>query len=137
MGDRFEAIVGAAHVSRPDAETVCGGRVEAVVRPASAAEVAACLRAASESGLAIVPVGGGSKLGFGNPLDSAACIRLELGRLGEHVLDPDEGVAELDAGVPLETLAGNAAALGKATFLDTPHAHGPAGGPDAPVSVST
>src|SRR5258706_4939587 len=139
MGDRFEAIVGAANVSRPDAETLCGARVEAVVRPASAAEVAACLRAASESGLAIVPVGGGSKLGFGNPLDSAACIRLELGRLGGHALDPDEGVAELDAGVLLETLAGSAAALGKATLLDPLHAHATVGGAIAadPVSPET
>src|SRR5258705_13269047 len=131
MGERFEAIVGAAHVSRPDAETLCGARVEAIVRPASAAEVAACLRAASESGLAIVPVGGGSKLGFGNPLDTAACIRLELGRLGEHALDPDGGVAELDAGLPLETLAGKAAAPGQGTVPDPLPPPAPLGGPVA------
>src|SRR5258706_960032 len=98
MGDRFEAIVGAANVSRPDAETLCGARVEAVVRPASAAEVAACLRAASESGLAIVPVGGGSKLGFGNPLDSAACIRLQPCRVRWAPLRPDHGGSRLRSG---------------------------------------
>lgn len=137
MGDRFEAIVGAAHVSRPDAETLCGARVLASVRPGSAAEVAACLRAASESGVAVVPVGGGSKLGFGNPLDTPVCIRLELGRLCEHArLDPDEGVAELDAGVPLEALARSAAALGKATLLDPLHAGATVGGAIAVDPVS-
>ncbi len=137
MGDRFEAIVGAEHVSRPEAQTLCGARVEAIVRPASGAEVAACLRAASESRLALVPVGGGSKLGFGNPLDTRACIRLELGRLREHArLDPDEGVAELDAGVPLEALARSAAALGKTTLLDPLHAGATVGGAIAVDPVS-
>jgi glycolate oxidase FAD binding subunit len=128
VGDRFEAIVGAAHVSRPSAAEVCGARVEGVVRPGSAAEVAACLRAASESGIPVLPVGGGSKLGFGNPLDTALCIRLELGRLGEMTFDPDEGVAELDAGARLESVAQRAAALGKVTQLDPLHAGATVGG---------
>jgi glycolate oxidase FAD binding subunit len=137
MGDRFEAIVGAKHVLRPEAETLCGARVEAIVRPASAAEVGACLRAASESGIPVVPVGGGSKLGFGNPLDTPACIRLELGRLCDHArLDPDEGVAELDAGVPLDALARSAAALGKTTLLDPLHAGASVGGAIAVDPVS-
>jgi glycolate oxidase FAD binding subunit len=137
MGDRFEAIVGAEHVSRPEAQTLCGARVEAIVRPASAVEVAACLRAASESGIAVVPVGGGSKLGFGNPLDTPACIQLELGRIQEHArLDPDEGVAELDTGVPLEALARSAAALGKTTLLDPLHAGATVGGAIAVDPVS-
>src|SRR5262245_52378941 len=129
MGDRFEAIVGAAHVSRPGSETQCGARVEAVVRPGSAAEVGACLRAASESGVAVLPVGGGSKLGFGNPLDTSSCIRRELGRVGEHVaLDPDEGVAELDAGAKLDAVARAAAAAGKVTLLDPLHPGATVGG---------
>jgi glycolate oxidase FAD binding subunit len=118
MGDRFEAIVGAQHVSRAQGQTLCGARVEAVVRPGSAAEVAACLRAASESGLAVLPVGGGTKLGFGNPLAAAECVRLELGRLAERTLDPDEGIAELGAGVSLAELERATAAIGKASTFD-------------------
>jgi len=137
MGDPFEAIVGAAHVARPEAQSLCGARVEAVVRPGSAQEVAACLRAATESKLAIVPVGGGSKLGFGNPLDTSVCIRLELARLGEHAeLDPDEGIAELDAGVPLAEVARRAAAVGKTTTLDPLHDGATVGGAIAVDPVS-
>ncbi|MFI5314668.1 MAG: FAD-binding oxidoreductase [Myxococcota bacterium] len=137
MGNRFEAIVGAAHVAHPGGETLCGARVEAVVRPASAAEVAACLRAATESGTAIVPVGGGSKLGFGNPLEAPACIRLELGRLCERMeLDADEGIAELDAGIALDSLARSASALGKVTAFDPLHRSATVGGAIAVDPVS-
>jgi glycolate dehydrogenase FAD-binding subunit len=116
MGDPFEAIVGARHVLRPEADTVCGARVLAVLRPASGAELAECLRAASESGIAILPVGGGTRLGLGNPLDAPACVRLELSRISRMLeLDAKEGVAELDAGVTLEALERAAAAAGKTT----------------------
>src|SRR5215831_13778312 len=119
MGDPFEAIVGAEHVVRPENDALCGARVLAVVRPADAAEVAACLRAATESRVPIVAVGGGTKLGFGNDLDARDCVRLELGRLSrELALDPDEGVADVGAGVALERLAGEAAAVGKTTAFE-------------------
>ncbi len=136
MGDRFEAIVGAAHVSRPESVTQCGARVAAVVRPGSAPELAACLRAASESGVAVLPVGGGSKLGFGNPLDGSSCIRLETGRLCEVTLDPDEGVGELAAGAKLEDVARAAARAGKVTLLDPLHPGATVGGAIAVDPVS-
>jgi glycolate dehydrogenase FAD-binding subunit len=119
MADPFEAIVGASHFSRPEDETVCGARVAAVVRPGSGAELAACLRAASESRTAVLPVGGGTALGRGNPLDAASCVRLELGRLcAPPQLDAEEGVGEVDAGVTLDALARAAAAIGKAVPFD-------------------
>src|SRR5262249_56108499 len=40
-----------------------------VEKPSTAEEVAGLLRAAAEAGEAIVPVGGGRALGFGNPLE--------------------------------------------------------------------
>ena len=129
MGDPFEAIVGAAHVLRPEADALCGARVLAVVRPADADEVAACLRAASESRMPVLPVCGGSKLGFGNPLDARACVRLDLGRLCARLaLDPDEGIAEVDAGVPLAALARAAADAGKTTSFDPLRAGASVGG---------
>ncbi|HTO54420.1 MAG TPA: FAD-binding oxidoreductase [Myxococcota bacterium] len=118
MGDPFEAIVGARHVLRSDADTLCGARVAAVVRPASGAELAECLRAASESGIAVVPVGGGTHLGLGNPLAAPVCVRLELGRIARTCeLDAKEGIVELDAGVTLEALERAAAVAGKTTTL--------------------
>jgi glycolate dehydrogenase FAD-binding subunit len=120
MGDPFEAIVGSANVLRPESDELCGARVLGVVRPADAAELAACLRAASESRLPVVPVGGGTKLGFGNDLDARECVRLELGRLAPALaLDPDEGVADAAASVAVESLARAAAQVGKATSFDT------------------
>jgi glycolate oxidase FAD binding subunit len=129
MGDRFEAIVGEAHVERPPSAVLCGARVEALVRPANAVELAACLRAASESHLAVVPVGGGTKLGIGNPLAAQSCVRLELGRLCERAeLDANEGIAELDAGVSLAELSARAAALGKVTRFGAARAGATVGG---------
>ncbi|HXZ84042.1 MAG TPA: FAD-binding oxidoreductase, partial [Myxococcota bacterium] len=119
MGDPFEAIVGSAHVLRPEAEELCGARVLAVVRPGSAGELAACLRAASESRLPVVPVGAGTQLGFGNDLDARECVRLELSRLAPVLeLDPDEGVADVAASVPLDALARAASVVGKTSALE-------------------
>ncbi|HXX47435.1 MAG TPA: FAD-binding oxidoreductase [Myxococcota bacterium] len=129
MGDPFEAIVGAAHVLRPEGQQLCGARVVAVVRPGSAAEVAACLRAAAESRIPVVPVGGGSKLGFGNELAARECVRLELARLPAAIeLDADEGVADVSASAGLEPLARAARAAGKATSFEPLHSAATLGG---------
>jgi len=118
VGDPFEAIVGVAHVERPAASRLGDVRVTEVVRPGNAREVAACLRAASEAGLAIVVCGGGTRQHFGNPLDAEACVRLELGRIAEHVeIDPDEGIATLDAGVRVGEFGRRLAACGKTSVL--------------------
>ena len=118
MGDAFEAIVGAAHVERPAALCLAGARVAAVVRPADAPELAACLRASSELGMAIVAYGGGTRQHFGNPLDARECVRLELGRIAAHIdVDADEGIATLDAGVRIGALAARVAACGKTSLL--------------------
>jgi len=116
--DVFEAIVGSGHVEWPISMRLAGARVLAIVRPANAQEVAACLRAASDAGTALVAFGSGSRQHFGNPLDAPACIRLELGRIAEQIeVDGDEGIATLDAGARLGELARRAAACGKTTVL--------------------
>jgi FAD/FMN-containing dehydrogenase len=69
VGDPFEAIVGAAHVAHPECARVGGARVAAVVRPGSAEEVAACLRAASEAGTPIV-ARGAEPAALRQPLDA-------------------------------------------------------------------
>ena len=68
---RMAAIAGEAHTRVHD-ETI-----EAA--PGDAREAAAILRLANENGLAVTPVGGGTKLGWGNPV--AAQIRLSLERM--------------------------------------------------------
>jgi len=91
----------------------------AIVRPANAREVAACLRAARDEGVAIVAVGSGSRQHFGNPLDAPDCVELELARLTAHVdVDGDEGIATLDAGVKLGELTRRASGCAKTSVLD-------------------
>jgi glycolate oxidase FAD binding subunit len=129
MGDPFEAIVGVAHVERPAAARLAGARVDAVVWPADAHELAACLRAASEAKLAIVACGGGTRQHLGNPLDSEACVRLELGRIADHVdVNRDEGIATLDAGVRIGALGARLEACAKTSLLSYLPAEGTVGG---------
>jgi glycolate oxidase FAD binding subunit len=129
VGDGFEAIVGVAHVERPAALRLASARVAAIVRPGNARELAACLRAASEAALAIVACGGATRQHLGNPLDAVECVRLELGRIREHVdVDADEGIATLDAGVRVGELARRLAACGKTSPLAQLAAEGTVGG---------
>lgn len=129
MGDAFEAIVGASHVERPPSRRLAGARVAAVVRPANAGEVAACLRAASDVGVAIVAVGSGSRQHFGNALDAPECVELALARLADHLdVDGDEGIATLDAGVRLGELSRRAAACAKTSVLEDLPQNGTLGG---------
>jgi len=129
VGDAFEAIVGVAHVERPDSLWLAGARVVGVVRPANARELAACLRAASSAGTAIVACGAGTRQHFGNPLDARECVRLELGRIDTTVeLDPDEGIATLDAGVHIGELAVRAAACAKTSGFSSLPPGGTIGG---------
>lgn len=129
MGDAFETIVGAAHVERPAELRLAGARVGAIVRPGSALEVAACLRAASDAGSPIVAYGSGSRQHFGNLLDAPECVQLELGRLAQHVeVDGDEGIATLDAGVRVGELTRLASACGKTSVLGDLPAGGTFGG---------
>ena len=129
MGDPFEAIVGAAHVEPVVGVRLAGARIAAVVRPGSAEEVAACLRAANETRSAVVARGGGSKLHFGNPLDAEECTVLSLERLASHLeVEPEEGIATLDAGVRIADFGARAAAAGKTTLLPALHANATLGG---------
>lgn len=129
MGDAFEAIVGVAHVERPAALRLAGARVAAVVRPGNAHELAACLRAASEAKLAVVACGGGTRQHLGNPLDTEECVRLELARITGHVdVDPDEGIATLDAGVRIAELERRLGACRKTSLLSDLATEGTVGG---------
>jgi glycolate oxidase FAD binding subunit len=57
------------------------------------------------------------------------CVRLELGRIREHVeVDPDEGIATFDAGVRIGELARRLAACGKTSLLAERPPEGTAGG---------
>jgi glycolate oxidase FAD binding subunit len=127
--EQFARVVGRTNAFLPAGETLDGVPVGLVVRPGSAAEVAACLAEARALGLAVVATGGGTKLGWGNRADAPGLVRLDLARLDRIAeLDADEGVATVEPGTRVEILAGRAAASGKRTLLDSGHAGETVGG---------
>src|SRR2546425_7954696 len=67
-GAELAAIVGSDHL-RPatPADAVDGIPAQMVIKPASADELARALRVANAAGLSVIPRGGGTKLGWGNP----------------------------------------------------------------------
>src|SRR3989449_2200678 len=62
------AIVGSDHLrAATPADAVDGVPAQMVIQPASADELARALRVANAAGLSVIPRGGGTKLGWGNP----------------------------------------------------------------------
>ncbi len=127
--DAFQRIVGRTHAFLPAAEALDGVPIGLAVRPGDAAEIAACLAQARGLGIAVVPSGGGTKLGWGNRSDAKGLMLLDLGRLARITdLDPDEGVATVEAAVRSDDLAKRAAAAGKRALLDSAHTGETVGG---------
>jgi FAD/FMN-containing dehydrogenase len=90
------------------------GRALAVVRPGSAAEVAAVVKACAAHGTAIVPQGGNTGLVGGSVPDaSGAQVLLSLGRMNRiRAIDAANSTMTVDAGCVLQTLQEAAAAQG-------------------------
>ncbi len=88
------------------------------VAPSSVEEAGAVLRFASSRGLAVSPVGGGTKLGRGNPPERLDLV-LSTKRL-DHVIDHAAGdlVVRAEAGVPLVDLQQQLAEAGQRLALD-------------------
>ncbi|MEE9281552.1 MAG: FAD-binding oxidoreductase [Myxococcota bacterium] len=115
----FSSIVGTEHVQPPGVPDLDGAKVEAVIRPGSAEEVAACLGAARNAAVRLVARGGGSKLHWGNPPDVDALALLDLQRLDSPPeLEPEDGIVTAQAGVTVEALARAASVRGTRTSLE-------------------
>lgn len=86
--EKLREIVGAAHVrAASTAEAFCGVQPRIVAEPGNERELAAVLRLVNEEGLAVIPRGSGTKLGWGNP-PARADLLLSTARLDkiiEHV----------------------------------------------------
>ena len=91
-----------------------------VALPASTAEAAAVLRVAAEHELAVVPRGGGSRLGWGAP-PSRCDVLVDMSRM-DAVLEHAAGdlVARLQAGARMGDVAAALAAAGQEIALDVP-----------------
>jgi glycolate oxidase FAD binding subunit len=109
IAERVAAIVGVEHVAREqDGVTVA---------PADTQQVSEVLRFANEHGLAVMPVGGGTKLGWGNPV--AAQIRLSLARLNRVLEHPWEDLTcTVQAGCTWASMQQTLAQHGQFVALD-------------------
>jgi FAD/FMN-containing dehydrogenase len=123
VAGRLAALVGERHVLVEAADMAryvtdprgyYAGRAAAVVRPGSAAEVAAVVRFANETGLPVVPQGGNTGLVGGQiPDESGSEIVLSLERLDRiRSVDPTGATITAEAGVILERVQAAAGAAG-------------------------
>jgi glycolate oxidase FAD binding subunit len=87
IAEKFESIVGAANVRAAAAtDAVFRCQPEYVVSPGTEHELAAILAFANETGVAVIPRGGGTKLDWGNPPRRGGIVlsTLRLNRVLEH-----------------------------------------------------
>jgi glycolate oxidase FAD binding subunit len=91
-----------------------------VASPASTAEAAALLRAAAEHELAVMPRGGGSRLGWGIPPSRCDLVvdMLRMGSVVEHAAG--DLVARVQAGARMGDVASALADAGQEIALDVP-----------------
>ncbi|MCB2109131.1 MAG: FAD-binding oxidoreductase [Rhodobacteraceae bacterium] len=115
MQDRLNAIVGASGLIADTADMapylheergLYHGKAALVVRPKSAAEVAAVVKACAEAGVAIVPQGGNTGLcGGAAPHDDGHEVILSLNRMNKvRAIDPVNFTLTAEAGCVLADL---------------------------------
>jgi len=99
---------------------VPGGAIEQLCRPPDAAGLGELVRAAAQDGAGLLPIGGGTRLGWAHPTKALA-LGVSLDRLaGLLEFEPDEGVMRVGAGMRLVELRTLAAAEGWELPLDSP-----------------
>jgi glycolate oxidase FAD binding subunit len=105
-------------------DAVAGVMPSWVASPASVEEASAVLRAAADHDLAVVPRGGGTKLGWGAPPRRCDVVidTLRMDRVLEHAAG--DLVARVQAGVTMAQLSGELGGAGQQLALDLPAAAG-------------
>jgi glycolate oxidase FAD binding subunit len=108
-------------------DAVAGVTPRFVACPGDVAEAAALLRAAAAEGLAAVPRGAGTRLGWGSPPTRCDLVidTRRLNRVLEHAAG--DLVVRVQAGVGMDQLAATLAAAGQRLALDPPVANGTGG----------
>jgi glycolate oxidase FAD binding subunit len=115
----FIAIVGNENVrAATAADAVAGVQPKLVIEPGTASEIAEILRLSNEAGLAVLPRGGGTKLGWGNA-PARADVVLSAARLTEII---EHAWADLtvsvEAGCTIQNLQETLAQHGQRLALD-------------------
>ena len=101
LAESIASIVGTDHVTEKPDLKIDGAGPNLLARPASADEVAACMKACSEANAAVVPAGHMTWLDCGNPLRRADVV-LSLERM-RRIIDysPPDLTATVEAGLTL------------------------------------
>jgi glycolate oxidase FAD binding subunit len=115
----FTSIVGTANVRPADPGSAAGGPApQLLIAPGSEEELAAVLSCANKSGLAVLPRGGGTKAGWGNPPRRADLIvsTARLNSIEEHAWA--DLTVTVEAGCTLQKLQEGLAQQGQRLALD-------------------
>lgn len=116
---KFIALVGNEHVRAASAaDAIAGVQPKLVIEPGTESELAEILRLSNEAGLAVIPRGGGTKLGWGNRPTRADLI-LSTARITEII---EHAWADLtvtvEAGCTIQRLQETLAQHGQRLALD-------------------
>src|SRR3974390_1912852 len=117
--EKLRGIVGSEHFRAATAgDAVSGMQPKFVAEPANEQELATLLSSANEAGIAVIPRGGGTKLGWGNPPKRADLVvsTARLKRVLEHAWA--DLTVSVEAGCPFETLQEKLAQHGQRLALD-------------------
>src|SRR3974377_905068 len=117
--EKLRGIVGSEHFRAATAgDAVSGMKPKFVAEPANEQEIATLLSSANEAGIAVIPRGGGTKLGWGNPPKRADLVvsTARLKRVLEHAWA--DLTVSVEAGCPFETLQEKLAQHGQRLALD-------------------
>lgn len=115
----FRAVFGANQIrAASPADALCGVQPQFLLEPATEEQLATALRLADESKLAVIPCGGGTKLGWGHAPSRADLLlsTARLNRVLEHAWADLTVTAE--AGCTVETLQQTLAQHGQRLALD-------------------
>lgn len=115
----FRAVLGFDQIRITTAfENVCGIQPKLLLEPATDQQLADVLRLANESKLVVIPRGGGTKLGWGNPPSRADLIlsTARLHRVIEHAWA--DLTVTVEAGCTVQTLQQTLAEHGQRLALD-------------------
>jgi len=115
----FRAVFNAHQIrAASPADAICGVQPQFLLEPATEQQLATALRLADESKLAVIPCGGGTKLGWGNAPSRADLIlsTARLNRILEHAWA--DLTVTVEAGCTIETLQQTLALHGQCLALD-------------------
>ena len=117
--EKLRAIVGSQHFRAATAgDAVSGLQPKFVAQPANEQQLATLLSCANEAGIAVIPRGGGTKLGWGNPPSRADMVvsTARLKRVLEHAWA--DLTVSVEAGCTFETLQEKLAEHGQRLAFD-------------------